>query len=381
MSKKDASLAPVPPTAMTIALSPLAGLVLLVFLLSGLIACTWTFLRDEHIRWLPEQVTWQRVWDGEVTRHIAKQLSNVWLPRQAARLERAATWLTLGDTGERVRRGCEGWLFLNDENLIYPNATANAETRAAKVRDVQRWLAKQNIALLVVVVPDKSRIAAEQRCALVRPSEFNERVSQWQASLMDASVNVLDLALVLQPLGGGAFLRSDTHWSEQGAQAAAMSVAGQVAEMAITPTPSQRWERRDEAPQIRSGDLIRLAGLDWLPVSLQPVPDVLVPSAFVALEAPAATLEDDLFGDTQLPNVALIGTSFSRHSNFVGYLEQALEARIGNFARDGGAFAGAAADYFASAAFKQTPPHLIIWEIPERDLQAPYTDELLLPTL
>ena len=72
-----------------------------------------------------------------------------------------------------------------------------------------------------------------------------------------------------------------------------------------------------------------LAGLDWLPLRWQPTPESVAATVFT--EA-AATGEgaaakggddlDDLLGDSQLPNVALIGTSFSRNSNFVGFLQQ-----------------------------------------------------------
>jgi alginate O-acetyltransferase complex protein AlgJ len=78
---------------------------------------------------------------------------------------------------------------------------------------------------------------------------------------------------------------------------------------------------------------------------------------------------DDLFGDAGLPNTALIGSSFSRNSNFVSFLEYSLHARIGNFALDGGGFSKSAQAYFASAAFKDTPPRLIVWEVPERVLE------------
>ena len=48
---------------------------------------------------------------------------------------------------------------------------------------------------------------------------------------------------------------------------------------------------------------------------------------------------------------------------------------------DGGEFSGAAKDYFASPAFRETPPQLLIWEIPERDLQSPYKDDIELPDI
>ncbi|KUM41869.1 hypothetical protein AR540_06495 [Pseudomonas sp. EpS/L25] len=69
-----------------------------------------------------------------------------------------------------------------------------------------------------------------------------------------------------------------------------------------------------------------------------------------------ADASDDLFGDGDLPNVALIGTSFSRNSNFLPFLEQALGASVGRFAKDGGHFAGAARDYFPSPRFDK-PRH------------------------
>ena len=88
---------------------------------------------------------------------------------------------------------------------------------------------------------------------------------------------------------------------------------------------------------------------------------------------------DDLFGDSALPNVALIGTSFSHNSGFAGYLQLALGAPVGNFAKEGGEFSGAAKAYFASPAFLETPPKLLIWEIPERDLQTAFEGGLGLP--
>jgi alginate O-acetyltransferase complex protein AlgJ len=54
----------------------------------------------------------------------------------------------------------------------------------------------------------------------------------------------------------------------------------------------------------------------------------------------------------------------------------ALGASIGNFAKDGGEFSGAAKAYFASPAYLQTPPKVLIWEIPERELQTPYAGDL-----
>jgi alginate O-acetyltransferase complex protein AlgJ len=126
--------------------------------------------------------------------------------------------------------------------------------------------------------------------------------------------------------------------------------------------------------------LIRLAGADWLFDSLQPQPDVVQETSFKvekraniaagSASAPTASAQtDDLFGDADLPNVVVIGTSFSRTSNFVPFIEKELNAKVANLARSGGDFSGAMNAYLSSVAFKKTPPKLVIWEIPERVLQ------------
>ncbi|RMP70961.1 hypothetical protein ALQ17_01299 [Pseudomonas fluorescens] len=156
-----------------------------------------------------------------------------------------------------------------------------------------------------------------------------------------------------------------------GSNAGAQALAQRIRQRGIQATPEQTFDITQAPLAIRPGDLVRLAGLDWLPPKLQPPGESVAASS--AHETGGATSNaDDLFGDAGLPNVALIGTSFSRNSNFVGFLQKALNAPVGNFSKDGGEFSGAAKAYFESPAFKQTPPKLLIWEIPERDLQTPY---------
>lgn len=372
MSKKDASLAPVMPSAMMIRLSPLAGIVMFVFLLSGLLFCLWSMFVTQKVNLVPDSVSWEEFWSGELTHRIARELPAVPFARRAADLERGASWLLIGDTGPRVRQGCPGWLFLADEMKIHAQADANAQARAGQVRAVSAWLAERDIRLLVAVVPDKSRIAAEQLCGLDRSSVLAGRIAQWQAEVAAAGVPVIDLSESLAGLGSAAYLRTDTHWNETGAAAAAQQLAATVRSLGITPTPVKHWTRTAGEERPQPGDLVRLAGLDWLPASLQPEPEYVAVSHFTAQDSAEGLSDDDLFGDSQLPNVALIGTSFSRFSNFNGFLQQALETSLGNFAKDGGEFSGAARDYFSSPAFRQTPPQLLIWEIPERDLQSPY---------
>ena len=367
--------------ALTARLSPLAGLVMLVFMIAGLASVVWAIFVSEKVTLKPTQVlSWEQVSDGAVTHRIAKELAKITIAERAADLERAASWLVIGDTGSRVRRGCSDWLFLADELKIHPHAPANAEVKAQKVIELRELLVAQGIELLVAVVPDKSRIVANQRCAIARAASLDDRARDWLAVVQAAGVRGVDLSVQLQSLGDKAFLRTDTHWSEAGAKAAAKVIAARISELSIEPIPAAQFSTTVGEPALRPGDLVRLAGLAWLPLALQPQPESITATQFqeVAALDDAQLGEDDLFGDSQLPNIAVIGTSFSRNSNFIPFLEQALSVRVGNFALDGGEFSGAAKAYFKSAAFKQTPPQLVVWEIPERDLQSPYVDDIVL---
>lgn len=369
------SSAPQPPSASSVRLAPLAGVVFALFLAIGLLSCAWALLTDRLSLW-PEQVDRHALLEGELTHHIAKELAKAPLPEAVARLERGASWLLLGDSGPRVRQGCPGWLFLAEELEVPRHAAANARARAQTVIELRRQLAARHVQLLVAVVPDKSRIAADQLCGLRRPAAFAGRVADWSRMLSAARVPVLDLTTALTPLGSAAFLRTDTHWNEAGAEAAARALALRIQALPFQASPARAFARTLLAPAPRPGDLVRLAGLDWLPPGLQPAPEVLRLSQVDSRAGAGAS--DDLFGDGDLPNVAVIGTSFSRNSNFLPFLEQALGASVGRFAKDGGHFAGAARDYFASPAFRQTPPQLLVWEIPERDLQSPGPEALRL---
>jgi alginate O-acetyltransferase complex protein AlgJ len=365
---------PAEPGELTARISPVAGVTLAAFMAIGLMSCAWLFW-NAKVTLLPPDLDTDAVLHGEVTHKIAKQLSGADLAEEAADLERAASWLLLKDTGPRVRQGCPGWLFIADELKINRDALTNAQSKAQAVIDLQQLLARRGIQLLVAVVPDKSRIAAEQLCGVSRPALLQNRVVDWTATLQRAGVNAMDLTPALQPLGAQAYLRTDTHWSETGADTAAKAIARQIEASGMQATPQKSFDVRHAPLARRPGDLVRLAGIDWLPLNLQPAPESVAASEITERAQPVQGGSDDLddlFGDDNLPNVALIGTSFSRNSNFAGFLQMALGAPIGNFGKDGGEFSGAANAWFDSAAFKQTPPKLMIWEIPERDLQTPY---------
>jgi alginate O-acetyltransferase complex protein AlgJ len=371
-----------PPTKTLLPIADaLAGGCFALLLTVGLLSNGYAWLHDQLP---PIKSSWPSFMAGEPMLQLANALAKAELPVNAARIERGLSWQVSRDLGARVREGERDWLFLTDELTPHVNAAESAASRAQQVIEMRQRLAADGIRLLVVVVPDKSRIAAEHLGDLHRPAAFADRITQWTGPLAQAGVDVLDLSAALATLqsqGAQAFLRTDTHWTEAGAETAAVLVAQRIRTSGHLPPSTSHVELKDRVTALRPGDLVKLAGLDGLPSGLQPRPELAQQSSFevvrdtaVASAGQSGKLSDagdaDLFGDAELPSIALIGTSYSRNSNFVPFLEQKLHRQVGNFALDGGDFDGAARAYLRSPAFKQTPPKLLVWEIPERVLSA-----------
>lgn len=364
--------------------SPLAGACFALFIVFGLFSTLYATSFGK-LNLFPNGMSWTPFLNGDVSQAFAAALADAPVPSNAARIERGLSWVVAGDLGPRVRRGSSGWLFLGDELTVHDQPQLNAAQRKADVLKIQKALAVKGIKLLVVVVPDKSRIEASHLGMLHRPATFAPRASQWVGELKKAGVEAIDLTDTLSAFkqkNGAAFLKSDSHWTEQGAEAAARSVSAEVLRLKIVATPTQGLTVDKRIVTNRPGDLIRLAGVEWLFDTLQPQQDLAQESTFkvgskaqekstlgTASAASASAQTDDLFGDADLPNVVVIGTSFSRTSNFVPFIEKELNAKIANLARNGGDFSGAMNTYLSSVAFKKTPPKLVIWEIPERVLQ------------
>lgn len=280
-------------------------------------------------------------------------------------------WGLFRSGGPQVRVGCDGWLFLNEELRPWPEADAIMDERVAALAHIRDRLAAQNIALQVVVVPDKARVHADQLCGAPRAAQTLSRFDRIIATMEARNLAPLSLLPPLQALAArqDAFWRTDTHWNQDGAAVSAQAVAERVRGVQID-RPGGFRTTRDAALTPGPGDLLRLMGLDILPDGLRPPIDRQHLAHTSEPEAAGGLLDD-----AGAPQVALIGSSYSVNANFHGALQEALGAKVTNLARAGGGFSGAAADYFAGATFREAPPRLIIWEIPERVISQPITPE------
>lgn len=346
--------------------SRLPGFALVAMLATGLVSSI-DALVFRHADW-SGKVSWQAFADGDATAAIAKSLQQR-MPFADALVtaDRVIGWIAVGDLGPRVRRGCDDWLFLTDELVLHPGRDEIFRARLALIERVAKFLESRSIALVVVPVPDKSRIAAPYRCGIERPPALAGRLQKFEAGLTARNIRVASLLPALGALGGEGYYRTDTHWNERGARRAAEAIAADLRGWGLAPAAQLTFEVSAQAERERVGDLVRLAGLDQMPHALRPRGDRESPVRIKQTSGQAVGILDDVTA----PEVAVIGTSFARRGGFIGFLSLVLAAPVANLAQDGGGVFTAAIDYFRNPAFTGTPPRVIVWEIPERLLDEP----------
>ena len=280
-------------------------------------------------------------------------------------------WRLFGSGGPQVTVGCNDWLYLTEELRPWAGAEAAMQARAATLHRITAELGGQGIAVEIVLVPDKARIETANRCDVPYSAQSRARFAAFAGLL--GGLPVVDLNPVFAAADKPVYYRTDTHWNEAGAALAARTAAAAV----TAPVAHDAAFRTDAAPVAgRAGDLLRLMSLDAvpdLPLKIRPLPDQEAPETTVRTDAQEEA--GGLLDDTPVPEIVLLGSSYSVNANFHGRLQEALHAPIGQFAQAGGAFWGSARDYFRSPAFHETPPKLVIWEIPERVINQPIGTE------
>jgi alginate O-acetyltransferase complex protein AlgJ len=328
--------------------------------------------------------------EGVTTQALEKQLDKK-LPLRSVSIATANSirYTLLGGGGEQVRTGKDDWLFLTEE-LKYEGQTAKSgidgksldpalalKIRSELISGLAKGLEAQGVKLVVALVPDKARLYAKYLPGGVYPAYNETRYQEALDALGVGQVTTVNLlaAMVRSVSKSDLYYRTDTHWNQAGAAIAADQIAAQVQSLKLDMPKTQfRTEQMKKAvlPQERAGDLLRLMGLEFVPNAFRPRPDLEIEE--MSVEVPAAKPTGGLFDETSVP-VVLVGTSYSLRANFHGRLQQSLSAKVLNTAKDGGGFLQSITAYLKDDSFRQSKPQVIVWEIPERMLKSPLTDE------
>jgi alginate O-acetyltransferase complex protein AlgJ len=272
--------------------------------------------------------------------------------------------------------GENGWLFSDEELSCPPHARKNMSDNLAYILATKNTLAAKNTKLAIVIVPEKARVLSRHLGDIALPACRRPLYGDVTAAIKSFGIPVTDLltAIDASPQPEAFYLKTDTHWTPAGARLASAAVH----DLLQKDFPDLKLERSrfiSSAGQSRpySGDLARyIPGLaaDELP------PDNLQSFSTDAqiVVADASGAGNGLFDDSHLPQVTLVGTSYSANPNwnFAGFLKESLQADVLNAADEGKGPLTVMDKYFADGAWKDNPPLLLIWEIPERYLLLPH---------
>ncbi len=239
--------------------------------------------------------------------------------------------------------GKDGWLFPAEE---FETSRAAGDIYVRHVNYIgwtSAFLKKRNIRLYIALIPAKARLHAENF-----PEEKKEILGRF---IGDVKVPIVSLGTAL---GGNGFLKTDTHWSPDGAKASAKAIARLIGR----DNSKARYSNIEGKEIAYKGDLLK-----YIPVSRDLGTDSIHTYDF---EQPAS---DNLFGDQDIP-VALVGTSYSAKPefNFANFLKEFLNMDVLNASDQGQGPFVTMRDYLKSEAFNTAPPRIIVWEIPERYL-------------
>ncbi|MEP7246960.1 MAG: alginate biosynthesis protein AlgX, partial [Gammaproteobacteria bacterium] len=269
-------------------------------------------------------------------------------------------------------QGTGDWLFRTEVDL--DTEFAVDEAVYADLSRMVRELNARGTQILLLDLPRRGLLAADKLLPANRERyDRKTTLTNYRRMLQrfrDIGFIVPDYGLLAeQPDGAGYFFHRDGHWTPDGARRTARLIADAVmAQPFYGGLRRKAFKTRQVGQQRHPGVLSIVASQ----ICGGNFPSEVV-SGFVT--SPSETFP---FADEPVPDVTLVGTSFSALPayHFAGFLQQDLQTDVYNASLSGGNFDGAMTQYLPSAAFQENPPKLLIWEFAHPQIAAATTTQL-----
>lgn len=314
-----------------------------------------------------ERPTLQSIWTGTWTPAFEKSLGEALPISVPTRNFWGGAEFDLFHEGRKgVIIGADGWLFTDEEFSCLPKADQHMATNLDYIKSVHQILKAKNIALVTAIIPAKARVYKEHMGVHSVPACREGVYAMTVDTLTQAGIDTISLLPVFEKATDkdSLFLKTDTHWTPEGARVAAEDITAFL-KGKFTTLPAKTYETKAGDSQDHAGDLLR-----YTPgVGTEKIPhDVL--HAFTTEQVQDASQADaasSLFGD-DLPQIALVGTSYSANPrwNFPGFLKQGLNSDILDASDEGLGPFTVMEKYLNGDSYKSAAPVVVVWEIPER---------------
>lgn len=292
----------------------------------------------------------------------------------------AAINYTLFDEGRQgVVVGKDEWLFTDEEIYAATGEQTLVDSNLRRVQRISDYLHEQGIPLVMLVVPAKARIYSEKLGGTRPEPVMASLYDRFLQSLAEAQIPAPVLKTAMEQAqrdGEAVFLRTDTHWSPEGANLFAEHAARFIRNRFNGLTWGEKtFVTSIGEPMQHRGDLLNYIPVDPAFTEYGPAPDQLEPRTTRANNDDQADA-GALFGDDSTSTV-LVGTSYSANElwDFPGALRKHLGKDLINVAEEGDGPFVPMVSYLNSSDFQNQPPQLVIWEFPERYLAQPLESE------
>ncbi len=359
---------------------PMAWLFLLFLVLACGVSMA-TLMQHPEV-WGDEPLTQEDVLMGTASSAFESRFEDALLVRDGAiALWTSLTYGLFDDGGDGVVVGRDGWLYTDEEFRFLPEGEAAFEQKILDISKVKAVLAARGITLAVALIPAKARIYPEYLPGVQWSAKREAMYARMLAALQREDVLAPDLRPALQAVKADVpvFMKTDTHWSPQGAQLVANALADAILPvLQLDNGVRKAYVSQDGEAERYAGDLY-----DFIPTGI--FSPVIGPEAEQVLTRSTTLQEDtgadssDLFGEQVMP-VVLVGTSYSfeKQWNFEGALASALQVDVLNLAEEGEGPMAPMSAFLQSDSLMKDGVRLVIWEIPERFVPVTY-DAVALP--
>jgi alginate biosynthesis protein AlgX len=264
-------------------------------------------------------------------------------------------------------QGKDGWIFRSESDLTSDFSFSKAGIRY--VSSFSKALDRQGTELVILLTPSKGLMYADKlRPEDARKYDLDDPEKVWAnyRSAVDALRSEGLHVVSMGPPEGGErlFYKRDHHWNSHGARKAAGDIAEYIKKMPVYwKIEKVKWQTEDLGPYEFEG--VSKKVFSDLCDTRQPPEEIHV---FNTVRTDMTGNEEDLFGEMNNPDIALLGTSNSTpepsFANFHGFLREELEADVINMSVSGGGLDTAVISYLNSQYYKEKPAKIAIWEVP-----------------
>lgn len=306
------------------------------------------------------------VFSGEITKSVDQLYRGDMMHRDpAVGWIGAARYALLNEGRSGVVTGHKGWLFSDEEFRHVNTETDNYGATLRWIAKADQVLADQGVDLVVVPLASKVDVARQHAFAAAQSDKQQQLYDDFVDDLMAGGVTVVSTRSALLDVSA-PFLKTDTHWTVQGAKA----VADAVATSSALPLGDLQYQVAAQPAKSFAGDLVSFVTTENIAPLVGLATEDVTPFKTTKVEGGSAPL--DLFGDAAAAPLALVGTSYSANENwsFAPALALSLKQDVLNYAQEGRGPIAPMREFLAQLDH-DAPPAAVIWEFPVRYLSDP----------